>query len=340
MRIVRTDAEIQCPEIDDALQSTGAELVLLPGDVSESSLCEAVREASLLLMCYTPITAAVIQGTTRLKGIVKYGVGIDAIDIEAATAHGIPVVNVPDYADNTVAEGAFCLMLSLVKHLIPIHQAVQDSGWIEPQSRWLGNDIQDKCVAIIGVGRIGRAFARMAGAGFGARVIGFDPHVSAALMQANGIEKCDELAALLHQADVVSLHTVLNDSTRSMIAEAEFRAMHRRPVLINVSRGALVDEPALLRALDSGQIRAAGLDVYAQEPLKREGHDLSDLYGRDNVILCPHLSFYTHEAMRRLSTETLARCREILSDAAVTIHSTDPRLLAQQGVLNIRLDPD
>ena len=336
--IVRTDAEIECPDIDEAFQSAGAELVLLPGNISESTLCEAVRDASLLLMCYTPITASVIKSATCLKGIVKYGVGIDAIDINTATRQGIPVVNVPEYAESTVAEGAFCLMLSLMKKLMPISQAMQRNGWVDPQSCWLGNDIRGKCVAIVGVGRIGRAFARMAGHGFGARVIGFDPHVTAETMDADGIQKFDTLHTLLHHADVVSIHSVLNDSTQSMMGPAEFSAMHRQPILINVARGALVDDKALLHALDTGQIRAAGLDVFTHEPLNQGAHPLAGLFGRNNVILLPHLTFYTHEAMQRLSENTLARSQEILSDTPVTIRSSDPRLIAQNGVLNVRLD--
>src|SRR5258708_6221792 len=117
---VRTDRELECPDIDAGLRARGIDLVTLPEDVSEDALIEAVRNADLLLMCYTPITARVIDAAPKLKGIVKYGVGIDAIDIAAAMARGIPVVNVPDYAEETVAEGAFALVIALAKKLLPI----------------------------------------------------------------------------------------------------------------------------------------------------------------------------------------------------------------------------
>lgn len=338
VRIVRTDAEIACPVLDAALRQWRAELVLLPGGIGEAALCDAVQGARLLLMCYTPITAAVIQSAPQLQGIVKYGVGIDAIDIAAATASGVPVVNVPEYAEQTVAEGAFCLMLSLLKRLLPLSRAVQENGWVDPDSAWLGNDLSGRCVAIIGAGRIGRAFACMAGQGFGADVIGYDPHVSRDAMFRAGIRKVDVLHDLLAQADIVSLHTVLNDATRSMIGQAEFAAMLRRPVFINVSRGALVDEAALVQAIDAGRISAAGLDVYCDEPLNRQVHPLACLFGRDNVILLPHLTFFTHEAMQRLTEDTLARCHEILSGQSVTLRSSDPRLLAQHGVLDVRIE--
>ncbi len=334
--IVRTDAEIECNEIDAWFTSRGADLVLLPGDVSEHELCSAVANASLILMCYTTISSVVIQSANQLKGIVKYGVGIDAIDIVAATKRGVPVVNVPEYAEQTVAEGAFCLMLALVKKLLPVHRAMQQDGWIDPASQWLGSDIHCKCVAIVGAGRIGRAFARMAGAGFGARVIAYDPNVSSAELQSLDIEKIDDLHVLLEQADIVSMHTVLNDSTRAIIGRKEFAAMRRRPVLINVSRGALIDESALIEALNNKQISAAGLDVFTDEPLNRTSHALSCLYECDNVILSPHLTFFTHEAMQRLTTDTLARCEEVLRGESVLIRSKDPRLLAQHGMLNVK----
>ncbi|MFK7995542.1 MAG: 2-hydroxyacid dehydrogenase [Granulosicoccus sp.] len=338
VRIVRTDAEIECPAIDTALQAAGAELVLLNGDIDAHSLCNALTDAQLLLMCYTPITKEVISHARHLRGIVKYGVGIDAIDIAAATQAGIPVVNVPEYAEQTVAEGAFCLMLSLMKRLMPLHATMQQRGWFDPASPWLGNDIYGKSVAIVGAGRIGCAFARMAGSGFGAHVIGYDPHVSRENMARNGIHKIDDLHTLLNEADVVSIHTVLNSDTSAMIGAAEFAAMKKKPVFINVSRGALVDEMALIAALDNHQITAAGLDVFSSEPLNKDTHALKSLYGRDNVILLPHLTFFTHEAMHRLSEDTLARCIEILQGKSVTIRSNDPRLQAQKNVLNVAVE--
>src|SRR5207253_10497956 len=120
LKAVRTDRELECPQIDAGLHALGCDLVLLADGVSEDDLIAATRDADLLLMCYTPVTARVIAAAKTLKGNVKYGVGIDAIDIAAAMARGIPVVNVPDYAEGTVAEGAFALMMALAKKLQPI----------------------------------------------------------------------------------------------------------------------------------------------------------------------------------------------------------------------------
>lgn len=328
-RIVRTDSELECPEIDRVLRERGADLVLLPDGISEDELASAVRDADLLLMCYTPITAKVINAAERLKAIVKYGVGIDAIDIAAAKARAIPVVNVPEYAEETVAEGAFALLIALAKQLVPIHTAMQRQGWVWPVGRWRASDISGKTVGLVGTGRIGRSMARMAGAGFRARVLGYDPFVEAQTMQANGIEKCDDLHAMLAQSDFVSLHMVLNARTRHLIGAAELAAMKPSAFLVNVSRGALVDEAALLEALKGGRVAGAGLDVFSQEPLDRTAHPLRELYDMDNVILSPHLTFFTDEAMLRLEQDTLERCFEALEGRLVLVKSGDPRLTSQ-----------
>jgi D-3-phosphoglycerate dehydrogenase len=318
-KVVRTDRELELPAVDAALRDDGHELVLLPDGVFEADLVRAVRDAAVLLMCYTPVTRRVIESAEKLKGIVKYGVGIDAIDIDAARGRGIPVANVPEYAEETVAEGAFALMMALAKNHKGIEKAMSREGWLWPTSGWLASDLAGKTVGIVGLGRIGTSFARMA-AGFRMRVLAYDPYV-------NGTEK--DLRAMLAGCDFVSIHCVLNAETRHLIGEAELRAMKPASYLINVSRGAIVDETALLKALREKRIAGAALDVYSQEPLAREGHPLSELYAMDNVILSPHLTFYTHEAMARLEAETLARCREVLEGRPLTVKSRDPRLRAQ-----------
>ncbi|MCC7325548.1 MAG: hydroxyacid dehydrogenase [Burkholderiales bacterium] len=330
MLIVRTDRELEVPRVDAALRAAGHTLTLLPDGVSEDELIDALREADLLLMCYTPITARVIESAPRLKGIVKYGVGIDAIDIDAASARRIPVVNVPEYAEETVAEGAMALMIALAKRLKPIQRAMDGEGWIWPEAKWMGQDLSGKSLGLVGLGRIGRSVARMAGAGFRMRVLGFDPHAEASRFATAGVERCSELHSLLAQSDFVSLHSVLNDETRGMIGAGELAEMKPTAFLINVSRGALVDEAALLEALRSRRIAGAALDVFSREPLAKEGHPLAALYVMDNVIVFPHLTFFTHEAMQRLEDEALERCLEVLAGRPVNVKSRDPRLRAQR----------
>ena len=329
IKIVRTDQELECPHVDQELGARGIDLVLLPDNVDEDRLLRETQDADLILMCYTPITARIIENAGKLKGIVKYGVGIDAIDIDVAKARKIPVVNIPEYAEETVAEGAFAMVIALAKKLIPLDNAMQQEGWAWPTARWLASDLAEKTVGLVGTGRIGRSMARMAGAGFRARVLGFDPNVSAATMRTFGIEKTDDLNAMLEQCDFVSIHCVLNEDTHHLIAKEELARMKAGAFLINVSRGAIVNETALLAALKSQQIAGAGLDVYSAEPLAKSNHLLSELYAMDNVIMLPHLTFYTAEAMHRLEQETLQRCFEILQGRPVLIKSKDPRLQGQ-----------
>ena len=329
LKIVRTNFELQMPIVDRTLREAGHDLRLLPDGISEQGLIEAVRDIDLILMCYTPVTRAVIEAAPNLKGIVKYGVGIDAIDIPTAIERGVPVVNIPLYAEETVAEGAFALMIALAKKLIPLDRQMRDTGWAWPEPTWLAADIADKTVGIIGAGRIGRSFARMAGAGFRARVVGYDPYVPPDEMRRCGIEPVGDIGTLLKQSDFVSLHCVLTAETRHIIGEAELQAMKPGAYLINTSRGALVDERALIRALAEDWIAGAGLDVFSQEPVTRDGHPLSLLYDMPNVLLSPHLTFYTAEAMERLERETLERCFEVLEGRDVQIRSQDPRLRAQ-----------
>jgi D-3-phosphoglycerate dehydrogenase len=248
-------------------------------------------------------------------------------------ARGIPVVNVPEYAEETVAEGAFALMIALAKKLMPVGREMAARGWAWPTPRWLGLDLAGRTLGLVGTGKIGRSMARMA-TGFRMRVIGCDPYVDAGSMLAAGIEKVDDLQALLKSSDVVSIHAVLNTETRHLIGARELGLMKPSAFLINVARGAIVDEAALVAALQEKRIAGAALDVFGEEPLRHAGHPVSALFAMDNVILFPHLTFYTAEAMRRLTDDTLARAREILEGRPVLVKSHDPRLRAQRrGVI-------
>ncbi|MGH6612526.1 MAG: 2-hydroxyacid dehydrogenase, partial [Burkholderiaceae bacterium] len=192
--------------------------------------------------------------------------------------------------------------------------------------QWIASDLSGKTVGLVGIGKIGSSFARMAAA-FRMRVLAFDP-----LAQTRNphVEFCDDLRAMLAQCDFVSIHCVLNPQTRHLISEAEFAAMKPTAFLINVSRGSIVDESALLRALQEKRIAGAALDVYSQEPLTKSGHPLSALYAMDNVILWPHLTFHTREAMQRLEDETIERAFEVLQGRPVLVRSRDPRLRSQR----------
>lgn len=322
-KIVRTDRELEMARVDEHLRALGAEVVLLPDGTPEDVLIRELADADLLLMCYARITRRAIESAPKLRAIVKYGVGIDAIDIAAARERGVPVVNVPTYAEETVAEGAFALLMALAKRFKPIQHAMDRDGWAWPEPRWLASDLAGKTLGLVGVGRIGRSMARLAGA-FRMQVLGYDPHAADLPVQ-----RCAELGAMLERCDAVSIHCVLNDETRHLIGAPELARMKPGAWLVNVSRGEIIDEAALLAALQAGRLGGAGLDVYGREPLARAGHPLSALYEMDRVILWPHLTFYTREAMQRLEDDTLARCLEALEGRPLTVVSRDPRLRAQ-----------
>lgn len=329
MKIVRTDMELETPYVDQTLRDQGHDLVVLPDGVSEDILTKEIEDCDILLMCYTPITKNVIDSAKRLKAIIKYGVGIDAIDIPAANARGIVVVNIPEYAEETVAEGAFAMLIALSKKLPTLQKQMHNKAWVWPSREWLGVDIAEKTLGIIGCGKIGSSMARMAGLGFRAKVVGYDPSRSKEDMEKRGIQKYDDLAEMLKECDFISLHAVLNKETKHLIGAKEFSVMKETAIIINSARGALIDEMALLDALEKKQIAGAGLDVYSQEPLNKTDHPLKRLYEMDNVILLPHLTFYTHEAMHRLELETMERIAEVMENRPVTIKSKDPRLQNQ-----------
>ncbi len=326
-RVVRIDREREMGRVDAQLRAWGGDLAVLPDGTPEDVLTRATADAELLLTCYARITRQVLAGAPKLRAVVKYGVGIDTIDLEAARSLRIPVVNVPAYAEETVAEGAFMLLMALFKQVKPIQRAMQADGWVWPESRWLGHDLAGKTVGLVGLGRIGRRMARLAEA-FRMQVLASNPGLSQADAPP-GVQLFDDLDAMIQRCDVVSIHCVLNATTRHLIGATQIGLMKPGAFLVNVSRGEIVDETALVRALAQRRIAGAALDVYGREPLTSAGHPMSALYAMDNVLLWPHLTFYTHEAMRRLEDETLARSREALEGGPVTVVSRDSRLRSQ-----------
>lgn len=318
--------ELETPLIDKTLIESGHDLKLLPDGISEEDLSKEIEDCEILLMCYTPVTKKVIDSAPKLKAIIKYGVGIDAIDIPAAHERGIAVVNIPEYAEETVAEGAFAMLIALAKKLPALQDQMNKKAWAWPTQKWLGIDIAEKTLGIIGCGKIGGSMAWMAGLGFRARVIGFDPYKTKEQLAEKGIEKFDNLHDMIKECDFISMHAVLNAETKHIIGENEFSVMKKNAIVINSARGALIDEMALLSALENGKIAGAGIDVFSIEPVNQIDHPLKKLYEMENVMLLPHLTFYTKEAMDRLELETLERCTEVIENRPVTIKSKDPRL--------------
>ena len=296
--ILRTDAELNMgASVIDRIKEFGHLVTSENDDVQ--TLKAHVRDAELVFTCYAPISDEVIAAGTRLRGIVKYGVGVDSIDLEAATEHGIPVVHCPDYGTETVADHAFALLIGVARKIAKIDRSMRSHGWLWPSTEYCGVDLAGKTIGLIGFGRIGRAMARRAN-GFRMRQFVYDPYVatSSANYEASRPE-FRSLQDVIENSDFLCLHCVLTPETNRIIGTNEFLRMKKSAILINVSRGNLVDEDALVEALNNQRIAGAGLDVFVTEPIATT-HPLMNL---DNVILTPHFAFYSREAYERLECE-------------------------------------
>ena len=271
--------------------------------VRPERLPELVAEADALIVRTASISAPVIAAARRLKIVARYGVGYDNIDVGALTARRIPLTTVGDANAVAVAEHAMALLLAHAKRVVDLDRIMRDGGWSirNSASTW---ELSGRTILLVGLGRVGRAMARRC-LGFDLRVLAVDPAISAEAMAAQGVEKRETLAEALPEADIVSLHLPLSGATRGLIDDAAFGRMRRGTVLINTARGGIVDEAALLRALASNRVAAAGLDVFAQEPPAPD----DPLLASGRILLAPHHAGLSQECVRRMS---LACARNVL----------------------------
>jgi D-3-phosphoglycerate dehydrogenase len=283
-----------------ALADIGYELVEAP-DTDERTLSALAEGAEALLVCFAPVPAPVVEAAGRggCRIIARYGIGVDNVDVAAATREGILVTNVPDYCLDEVADHAMALLLGAARAVVGAAAAVRAGEWKVPQEGI--HRLQGRRLALLGVGRIGRRVAARAQA-FGFEVVGYDPFVED-WGDIRGVGSVEEAVA---EADAVSLHAPLTEDTRHIIGEASIAAMRRRPIVVNTSRGPLVDLEAAHRGLESGQIGALALDVTEPEPLPPD-HPLRT---HPRAIVTPHMSFYSAEAqdeLQRRAVEEVVR---------------------------------
>lgn len=297
-----TDSDLPGHEIERAeLEPLGADVRLL-GVQDEHRLVDLCRDADALLVQHARVGRAVIEAMHRCKAIVRYGIGFDTIDLEAARMAGIPVCNVPEYCLDEVADHTFALLLALTRDIPALDRVVRAGGW-SVSGRSI-TALAGKTMAVIGCGRIGRKVIARA-LPFGLRVLGVDPYLPADEISALGAEPY-EFEAALEEADVVSLHVPLNAETRHLIDRQAIRLMRRHAVLINASRGGLVDTLALASAITTGRLGGAGLDVFEHEPLEPE----HPLLRCDRVLLSPHAAYFSPRALtelRRRAAQEVAR---------------------------------
>jgi len=287
------------PGLDDPLAAMGAEVVRRPAGMD---LVAALQGASGVIAGSEPYSEAAFAACPGLKVLARWGVGFDAVDLAAASRHGVVVATVPGTLEEAVADFTFGLMLSLARRIPEADALMRRGGW----SRLMGWDVQGRTLGIVGLGRIGTAVARRAHA-FGMRVLAYDPQVDASTVAARGAEACD-LARLLREADFVTLHANLTAASRHLIGPAELAMMRPGACLINAARGGLVDTQAVVEALETGHLGGAALDVYESEPLPAE-HPLRQA---PRCILTPHMASASREAAQAMSLAAARAVADVL----------------------------
>ncbi|WP_202079281.1 NAD(P)-dependent oxidoreductase [Caldalkalibacillus salinus] len=305
-KVVVTDYEYATLDPEkEVLENIGAEIV--PAQCrTEEEVIAAAKDADGIINQYAPITRRVIEQLDRCKVIARYGIGVDTIDIKAATEKGIAVGNVTDYCLDEVSDHALALLMSAARKVTVLDRAVKQGTW----DYKVGTPIfrlRDRTLGLVGFGKIPQQLAQKAQA-LGLNVIAYDPYMSPDIAQEKKVTlvSLDELSA---QSDFISVHAPLLESTRGMISQPQFELMKSEAILINTSRGPVVDEDALIAALQQNKIAGAALDVLEQEPVPADHPFLS----MDQVILNPHVAWYAEESERELKRKTAQNVADTLT---------------------------
>jgi D-3-phosphoglycerate dehydrogenase len=292
--VIQGRGERDYADCQTALDRVPAQLISLPfiGDAAE--VIARTRDADALIISSSPVNRRVMESLEGVKAVMRTGVGYDVIDVPAATELGVVVINVPDVWIREVANHALALLLAWNRRIVTLDREVRGGTWSARVPGSVTGSLHGETVGIVGLGNIGSAFARRIAA-LETRVIACDPYVDDARFKTLGVERVD-LPTLAARADYVSVHALLNAETRGLINEAFFRRMKPTACLVNTSRGPIVDEAALARALQEGRLAGAALDVFEEEPLAAD----SPLRRLDNVILTPHAAYFSSPAVAQV----------------------------------------
>jgi D-3-phosphoglycerate dehydrogenase len=297
------------PDLDQErglLDSAGHTLRFEANATTPDEVAAAVEGADAVLNCYAPMPAEVIRTLEHCVVIARYGIGLDTIDLDVATEKGIMVTNVPDYCIDEVSDHALALILSLARGVALLDRRVRSGSWTPSDARPV-HRLRGSTAGLVGFGRIARALAaKLAPLGF--RIVTFDPFVPADAVREAGVEPMT-LEELLRGSDVVSVHAPLTEESVHLIGAAELALMKPNAILVNTSRGPLIDLDALRRALDDGQLRGAGLDVLETEPPPSD----DPLINRDDVVITPHAAFYSEESVKELQRKAVEQVIEALA---------------------------
>ena len=302
------------------LERVGARHVVLPRIEDEAELIDKAPDAAGLIIVDSPVTRRAMEAMERLKVVLRTGVGVDTIDVDAATELGIAVISVPDLWIREVANHAMALLLACNRRVFLLDSAVRSGDWLPIIPPPVGS-VHGETLGIVGLGRIGRALATRAAA-FELNLIAHDPYVPQDVFDKLGVESVS-FDELLRRSDYVSIHSPRTEDTTHLFDEHAFKRMKPTAYLINTSRGPIVDQVALTHALEEGWIAGAGLDVLENEPPSAD----EPLLKMDNVILTPHSSYYSDAAVRQLPV----RCGQ---EVARVLTGRMPRNLFNPKVLD------
>lgn len=291
----------------ELLESQDFEIVRERGPLPEEKMLEIAGEFDAFLCGDDAITAAVIdKSLPRLKIISKYGIGLDKIDLDCATAKKIPVLNTPGVNHTTVAEHTFGLLLGISKKILENAIDVRGGKWQAGWKKPVGHEIMGKTIGILGLGRIGKEVATRAKA-FGLEVIAFDPYWDEEFAKAHGVKKCADMDEVLLNSDIVSLHCFLDENTHGMINAEKIEEMREGVIVLNCARGELVETDDILEGLRSGKVGGYGADVLDTEPPATD----HPLLSAPNCIVTSHIASRTYESVERQAlraTHNLINC--------------------------------
>lgn len=320
MRVLISDQmDPRCVEILEACP--GIEVDVRTGLKPEALVGIIGEYHGLVVRSSTRVTEALLKAARQLKVVGRAGAGVDNIDVEAATRRGVIVMNTPGGNSISTAEHSFAMMISLARRIPQANASLREGRW--ERNRYTGVELAGKTLGVLGLGKVGREVAARAAA-FGMKVLGHDPFVSTELAEAHGARLVDR-EELFAGSDFITVHLPLNDQTRNSIGAAELARCRDGVRLVNCARGGIVDEAALLQALESGKVAGAALDVFAEEPPAATG-----LIAHERVVCTPHLGASTEEAQANVALQVARQVADVLVNQvvrnAVNVPSIEPEV--------------
>ncbi|UFJ40781.1 C-terminal binding protein [Brevibacillus humidisoli] len=319
-KVVITDWEYPDLRYEQRVFAPYDQIELVPAQCrTEAEVIAACADADAIINQYAPLGADVIAALNRCRVITRYGVGVNTIDLEDATAKGICVANVPDYCQDEVADHALALILAWARKVVRADRHIRAEAWDYKVTKPIYR-LRGRRLGLVGFGKIPQALAAKVQP-LGIDVVAYDPYCPAEVMEHQGVTAAS-LEEIMSTSDMVSVHTPLTEETRGMIGKEQFALMKPQTFLVNTSRGPVVDEQALVEALRSGRLAGAALDVVEQEPISRD----HPLLAMDNVIFTPHVAWYSEEAEEEMRTKAALGVIDVL------VHGEYPRYLVNKQV--------